>query len=304
MAATFDAAERRRLRQSAEALRRGWQHAAHLLQASGEWRASQWAPVLKACSEDTAWQAAADLLALANVRTKPSAHMLNFALRAAAAGAMWEVALWMLAEATSANVVSFNTAALALARCAQWGQGLALLGAQRRASLQLDIISFNTFQHGLAGASWQLSVASLAFGVELRLPLDDASYSSTVMACARELQLKRALQLADEAQGMSSLNAAISAAAWARRWQLALALFQRSSHPDAVTYTSLAHAMPAEELLRSMSQQRLQPNLLTRRALQSAHRRGLRGFRAGSVRGETKGWELAWGGWYRGREAV
>eukprot|EP00913_Durusdinium_trenchii_P010472 g9819.t1 len=195
------------------------------------WRNSLWTPLLERCvgtephstwnryalDASHGWAKAAELLALARQHGAiPSSYMLNLALRAAALGAAWQVAVDMLAEATfapgrhaarsqEANVISFNTTAKALATAKQWAQCLALLGAQRDAQIPMDIVSFNTLQHALAGGScWQLALSSLHAAQRCQLRCDDASYSATIVACGRSSRLWHVLQLARQSRELSS----------------------------------------------------------------------------------------------------
>ncbi|CAK9028595.1 unnamed protein product, partial [Durusdinium trenchii] len=272
------------------------------------WRNSLWTPLLERCvgtephstwnryalDASHGWAKAAELLALARQHGAiPSSYMLNLALRAAALGAAWQVAVDMLAEATfapgrhaarsqEANVISFNTTAKALATAKQWAQCLALLGAQRDAQIPMDIVSFNTLQHALAGGScWQLALSSLHAAQRCQLRCDDASYSATIVACGRSSRLWHVLQLARQSRELSSVNAAISILEKARAWQRALSLAEvLHGREDVVTFTSLAHTLPAQELLSSLRLRRLQPTELTQVALRSAAARAGNASRA------------------------
>ncbi|CAK9028591.1 unnamed protein product [Durusdinium trenchii] len=176
------------------------------------------------------------------------------------------------ARSQEANVISFNTTAKALATAKQWAQCLALLGAQRDAQIPMDIVSFNTLQHALAGGScWQLALSSLHAAQRCQLRCDDASYSATIVACGRSSRLWHVLQLARQSRELSSVNAAISILEKARAWQRALSLAEvLHGREDVVTFTSLAHTLPAQELLSSLRLRRLQPTELTQVALRSA----------------------------------
>eukprot|EP00435_Cladocopium_sp_Y103_P005720 s2158_g1.t2 len=258
------------------------------------WRNSLWTPLLEKCGKQRAWQEATDLLNVARCHGAiPSSYMLNLALRAvvssglaashikkppaAQRGVAWKVALDLLFQAEHRNSVSFNTTGLALASAKQWAHGLALLGAQRQVRIPLDVISYNTLQHGLAGGScWRLTLHLLkTMGSPLQP--DDATYSAAIVACGRALQLSQVLRLA-MLGGLSSRNAAISILTRSRQpqahreaLQLADSLGDRQ---DVVTHTSLAHTIPPQDLLVSLRQKRLEPNRLTLRALRSSARRG------------------------------
>ena len=72
------------------------------------------------------------------------------------------------------SVVSFNTAASALAAAKQWARNLFLFREQQRVRLHLDLISFNTLQHALAlAARWQLALHCLRKGRDQGLEADD-----------------------------------------------------------------------------------------------------------------------------------
>eukprot|EP00435_Cladocopium_sp_Y103_P002478 s2158_g1.t1 len=242
------------------------------------WRNSLWTPLLEKCGKQRAWQEATDLLNVARCHGAiPSSYMLNLALRAVVSSVAWKVALDLLFQAEHRNSVSFNTTGLALASAKQWAHGLALLGAQRQVRIPLDVISYNTLQHGLAGGScWRLTLHLLkTMGSPLQP--DDATYSAAIVACGRALQLSQVLRLA-MLGGLSSRNAAISILTRSRQpqahreaLQLADSLGDRQ---DVVTHTSLAHTIPAQDLLVSLRQKRLEPNRLTLRALRSSARRG------------------------------
>ncbi|CAE8611625.1 unnamed protein product, partial [Polarella glacialis] len=272
--------------------------------------ASQWAPVIVACSASSEWQAA--LAVFCSSRQKgvlPSLLMLNSTLGGIAAGSSsWQLALHWLQESDqpAPNVVSFNSVSAALARGLQWGQCLALLSLQARSRVALDVISFNTAMSSLGGAGqWQLALSMLGQLKASLVQPDAVSYGSAIAACGRGSVRERSLQLLGEMRHLritgqvSTYNAAVAAFARGQLWQSALWLVASQMRwarlsPDLVSYTSLARAasggqggrrennmnqarlvqadrpLSAAVILAQMRSQGLEPNVFTYNAALAA----------------------------------
>ena len=267
-------------------------------------RGQKWQSVLDLLSFDGA------LVCLRRARISPDAISIGTAIAACARAIRWPVALILLGQlnrfeekiTVTARRAAVTSALWACGSASRWQQGLHLLhpmmrNSQADASLMGAAVSACAF-----GQAWELAIAFLAVA-EHRSLSNVAVRRSAIAACELENWPTALLLLAflqKSGPDPAGVSSAISAAAKAARWELALSLVQMPSLPSPGLHAAvqaLAQAVRWAESLELVREMRSYPSGLSTAAtvavaqLHSLFSRLVRRFRSAAFRN----WHVARG---------